>query len=117
LGAHYYKPFSFVPEYLSLPSGHAASAFAVATVIAHQTESILVDVLAYSLSTLAAVSRVHESEHWASDVFLGAAIGYFVGKKICSFHSEKDRDLHNKNIQLGFCLSPGVKGLTLSFSF
>jgi membrane-associated phospholipid phosphatase len=117
LGAHYYKPFSFAPEYLSLPSGHAASAFAVAAVIADQTKGLLVDVLAYSLSTLAAFSRVHESEHWASDVFIGAAIGYFVGKKICSLHSEKNRGQENNKIQLGFCLNPRVKGLTLSYSF
>jgi membrane-associated phospholipid phosphatase len=117
LGAHYYKPFSFAPEYLSLPSGHAASAFAVATVIADQTRGVLVDVLAYSLSTLAAFSRVHKSDHWASDVFLGAAIGYFVGKKICSLHRERYRDQENKKIQLGFCLSPRVNGLTLSYAF
>jgi membrane-associated phospholipid phosphatase len=117
LGSHYFEPFSFSSDYHSLPSGHAASAFAVATVIADQTESILVDVVAYSLSTLAAVSRVHESKHWASDAFIGAAIGYFIGKKICSLHREKHGEKENKNIQLGFCLSPEVKGLTINFSF
>ncbi len=113
LGAHYFKPFSFSSNHHSLPSGHAASIFAVAAVIADQTEGVLVDIAAYSLSTLAAISRVHESKHWASDVFLGAAIGYFVGKKICSLHREED----NKTVQLGFCLSPDVKGLTINFSW
>jgi len=112
-GSHHYKPFSFSSGYHSFPSGHAASAFAVATVIAGQTEFILADVLAYSLSTLVAVSRVHESKHWASDIFIGAAIGYFIGKKICSLHRDQDE----KNVQLGFCLSPNVKGLTIKLSF
>ena len=117
LGAYHFKPFSFVPKYHSFPSGHAASAFAVATVIADQTKGILVDVLAYSLSTLAAVSRVYENDHWASDVFIGAAIGYFVAKKICSLHREQEGAKSIKNIQLGFCLSPKVRGLTISYSF
>lgn len=113
LGSHHFKPFSFNTEYYSLPSGHAVSAFAVATVIADQTDFVLVDVLAYSLSTLAAAARVHESKHWASDVFIGAAIGYFIGKKICSLHRGQDK----KNVQLDFSLSPNLKGLTIELSF
>ena len=113
LGSHHFKPFSFSSDYYSFPSGHSASAFAVATVIADQTDFLLVDVLAYSVSTLVAASRVHESKHWASDVFIGAAIGYFVGKKICSLHRNKD----GGSIQLGFSLNPNVKGLTITYSF
>jgi len=113
MGSHHFKPFSFSSDYYSLPSGHAASAFAVATVIADQTDFVLVDVLAYSLSALAAASRIHESKHWASDVFMGAAIGYFIGKKICSMHRKQDKN----NVQMGFCLSPNVKGMTINISF
>ncbi|UCE42707.1 MAG: phosphatase PAP2 family protein [Candidatus Aminicenantes bacterium] len=113
LGSHHFEPFSFSSRYYSFPSGHAASAFAVATVIADQTDFILADVLAYSLSTLVAVSRVHQSKHWASDIFIGAAIGYFIGKKICSLHRDKD----SENFQLGLNLSPNAKGITIKFSF
>jgi len=113
MGSHYFKPFSFSSDYYSLPSGHAVSAFAVATVIADQTDFILADVLAYSLSTLVAVARVHESKHWASDIFVGSALGYFIGKKICSLHRDQDK----KNVQLGLCLSPNVKGMTIKIFF
>jgi membrane-associated phospholipid phosphatase len=113
LGPQFWKPFSFRSEDHSFPSGHAASAFAVATVVADQTDFVLVDVLAYSLSTLAALSRIHDSKHWASDVFIGATIGYFVGKKICSLHRKQG----SKNVQLGFCLSPNAKGITINLSF
>jgi membrane-associated phospholipid phosphatase len=62
---------------------------------------------------LVAVARVHESKHWASDVFIGAAIGYFVGKKICSLHRKQDK----KNVQFDFSLSPNFRGLTIKISF
>jgi membrane-associated phospholipid phosphatase len=113
LGSHYFKPFSFRSENHSFPSGHAASAFAVATVIADQTDFMLVDVLAYSFATFAAMSRIHESKHWTSDVFIGAAIGYFIGKKICSLHRNKDTE----GVRLNISMNPNVKGLTISLSF
>jgi membrane-associated phospholipid phosphatase len=113
LGSHYFKPFSFSSDYYSFPSGHAVSAFAVATVIADQSDFVLVDVLAYTLSAWTAASRVHESKHWASDVFIGAAIGYFVGKKICLLHRPEGQN----GVQLGFSLGPGIKGLTVRLSF
>jgi membrane-associated phospholipid phosphatase len=113
LGARHFEPFSFSSGNYSFPSGHAVSAFAVATVVADQTDFILADVLAYTLSAWTAISRVHESEHWASDVFLGAAIGYFIGKKICSLH----RSENQPDTQVGFSLNPGAKGLTITLSF
>jgi len=113
LGARHFEPFSLRSANYSFPSGHAVSAFAVATVVADQTDFILADVLAYALSTWTALSRVHESEHWASDVFIGAAIGYFIGKKICSLH----RPENQTDIQVGFSLRPGAKGLTITLSF
>lgn len=113
LDANHFQPFTFESGFHSFPSGHAASAFAVAAVIADQTDFILVDILAYSMSTLTAVARVHKSQHWPSDVFFGAALGYFIGKKICSLHREKVK----KNVQIGFALSPNVKGLTINILF
>jgi len=110
LGSRCFRPFSFRAEHVSFPSGHAASAFAVATVIADQTENVLVDVLAYSLSTLAAAARVHENKHWASDSFIGAVIGYVVGKKICSLHRKR-------SIRTEMCLSRAAAGVSITFCF
>ena len=112
-GPYSFHPFTFRSDHYSFPSGHATSAFAVAAVISDQSDSLAIDILAFSLSTFVAISRLHERKHWASDVFIGAAIGYFIGKKISGLHQEKDQ----KNIQIGFCLSPRMKGLTVSFSF
>ncbi|MBI5598102.1 MAG: phosphatase PAP2 family protein [Deltaproteobacteria bacterium] len=72
---------------LSFPSGHASSAFAVATVIAAQyNDSAFIPPLAYAVATLAALSRVNDDAHWASDAFLGSAIGYFTAKAIVGAH-------------------------------
>lgn len=112
-GPYSFHPFTFRSDHYSFPSGHATSAFAVAAVIADQSDSLALDILAFSWSTLVALSRVHERDHWASDAFIGAAIGYFIGKKISGLHKGKDQ----KNIQIGFCLFPRMKGLTVSISF
>jgi len=67
----------------SFPSGHATNAFAVATVFASAYEDEwAVQGGAYGLASLVAWSRVHDNRHWISDVFLGGAIGYGVGKLI-----------------------------------
>ncbi len=65
----------------SFPSGHSTSAFAIATVIAEQYKhKKWVSVLSYSLAALTGLSRIEANKHWASDVFLGAVLGYSVGK-------------------------------------
>ncbi len=112
-GPNSFLPLTFSSDHQSFPSGHASSAFAVAAVIADQSNSLAIDILAFSLSTFVALSRIHERKHWPSDAFIGAAIGYFIGKKISGLHQGKDQ----KNIQIGFCLSPRMRGLTVSLSF
>ena len=34
------------------------------------------------------MSRIYSNEHWSSDVFFGAAIGYFTSKALLSYHKE-----------------------------
>jgi len=65
----------------SFPSGHAAAAFSVATVVADRySRKRWVSILAYGMATAISVSRVTENAHFTSDVFLGAAIGYTTAK-------------------------------------
>lgn len=69
----------------AFPSGHTAIAFSIATVFASQyKETRLVPVLSYSAATLVGITRLTEHEHWASDVFVGALIGYLCGKQVVS---------------------------------
>lgn len=106
-------PFSFRSRFHSFPSGHASSAFAVATVIADQSEKFYVDFFAYNLATLAALSRIHDSKHWASDVLIGAAIGYFVAKKVSALNRNKNDSM----IQVDFLFNPQRGAITLSLYF
>ena len=112
-GSQSFHLFSSSASYTSFPSGHATAAFAVATSIAEQSDSAVVDVLAYSLATLVAVSRVHKEEHWASDVFIGSAIGYFVARKIAAL----DRSRGRAKATLAFQFTPRTKALTLTLGF
>ncbi|HEX2953554.1 MAG TPA: phosphatase PAP2 family protein [Bacillota bacterium] len=74
-------------DYLSFPSTHAARAFSIATIIAEEyKDRPFVPILSYSLATLTALSRINDDEHWASDVFVGSAIGYFTAKAILARH-------------------------------
>jgi membrane-associated PAP2 superfamily phosphatase len=63
----------------SFPSGHAAGAFSVATVIASRYHNHKwVPWVMYGMATAISFSRVTTSSHFPSDVFLGAALGYTV---------------------------------------
>ncbi|MCP4213791.1 MAG: phosphatase PAP2 family protein, partial [bacterium] len=75
-----YKKYQ-ISHYDAFPSGHTISAFGTATVIATMyKKTVWVPVLSYSLATLCGLSRITEDTHWLSDVFLGAVLGYAIGK-------------------------------------
>jgi membrane-associated phospholipid phosphatase len=65
----------------AFPSGHATTAFAVATVVAGQyAEYWFVPPAAYGLAALIGLSRIEQRTHWASDIVAGAVIGHLFGK-------------------------------------
>ena len=91
----------------SFPSGHAASDFAIATVIASEYDNFIVPPLAYAIAAITAVNRVSRNEHWSSDVLVGSAIGYFTGKFLVTSHrndKEDDVSLAPMINEGGFCM-------------
>jgi len=65
----------------SFPSGHAAAAFAVATVFSHRyRQHRWAPWVAYGAAGVIGFSRVTTQAHFPSDVFLGAALGYAMTK-------------------------------------
>jgi len=63
----------------SFPSGHAAGAFSVATVVASRYHTHRwVPWVMYGFATAISFSRVTGNSHFPSDVFLGAALGYTI---------------------------------------
>ncbi len=74
----------------SFPSGHTTIVFAVATVIATSySKTIWVPIACYTLAGLTAASRVYNNDHWFSDVFVGAALGFAIGRTIMNNHIKK----------------------------
>jgi hypothetical protein len=66
---------------LSFPSGHAASAFATATVV-QQTFGWKAGAPAYALAAFVADSRMAGRKHYLSDVVFGAGIGIAAGRTV-----------------------------------
>jgi undecaprenyl-diphosphatase len=60
----------------SLPSGHTAAAFLMATVVMHFYPSLVL--LAYTWATLIGLSRIVLRVHFPLDVILGATLGVLV---------------------------------------
>lgn len=61
----------------SFPSGHTATAFMGATLLAHEYghRSVWFPIAGYSVATATGVLRILNNRHYASDVLVGAAIG------------------------------------------
>ena len=63
----------------SFPSGHTATAFAIATVLAFYTTGPVRQVLLLLVAVLVAFSRVYLSQHFLLDVLAGSFIGALGG--------------------------------------
>jgi membrane-associated phospholipid phosphatase len=74
----------------SFPSSHSTIAFAVATVVATAySKTIWVPIVCYTIAGLTAASRVYNNDHWFSDVLIGSALGFAIGRTIMNNHIKK----------------------------
>ncbi len=73
---------AFLQGGVSFPSEHAAAAWAVAGVVAHEYPGPLTKILVYSLASLVDYSRYRARQHFPSDVFIGSVIGNMVAENI-----------------------------------
>jgi membrane-associated phospholipid phosphatase len=66
----------------SFPSGHVIGAFSIATVVSRRygKQHRWVPYTAYGLAALVGFSRLSLSSHFLSDVFMGGALGYSIGR-------------------------------------
>jgi hypothetical protein len=74
----------------SMPSEHAAAAWSIASVIAHEYPGPLTSILVYSLASAISMARVTGKQHFNSDVFIGSAIGWYVGKQAYRAHHDPE---------------------------
>jgi hypothetical protein len=75
---------------VSFPSEHAAAAWSVAGVIAHEYPGTLTKIMVYSLASLVDISRVRAQQHFSSDVLMGTVIGNLVAQNIYSRHHDPE---------------------------
>jgi membrane-associated phospholipid phosphatase len=74
----------------SFPSTHAIGTWAMATVIAHEYPGWLTKIGAYGLATGVSLTRVTGRQHFASDVLIGSALGYGIGKMVYERHHDTE---------------------------
>lgn len=81
----------------SFPSGHAASVWSVATVIDQEygQHRPLVRLGVYGLATAVSLSRYTGRNHFLSDVLVGSAMGYGIGRYV--YHKRHDPALEAGN--------------------
>ena len=99
----------------SFPSGHATVAFAVSTVLAERSDNTWARIGLYGLASLTALARVHNNQHWFSDVVGGAGLGITAGLYVVS--AEEQRSDRTRQAEHRFMIFPTPNGLTFSYRF
>jgi hypothetical protein len=82
----------------SFPSGHAVSSWALATVVAQEygQHRPLVQLGVYGLATAVSISRYTGRKHFLSDVLVGGAMGYGIGRYVFHKRHNQELDFHTK---------------------
>ena len=103
------EPGDFFKGGLSFPSGHTIASWSLATVVANEyRDNRLVQVTAYGLATVVSMSRFAGRNHFLSDVLVGSAIGYGIGRYVYRTHhdptlessSQQPAQIHSKLLPL-----------------
>lgn len=74
---------------LSMPSGHAARVFALASVLSASAGRWYVSAPLYAGAASVGLERVRSGDHWLTDVLVGAAIGELIGRSVAGAPSAK----------------------------
>ena len=112
----------------SFPSGHSIQVWSVATIVAHEySQSRAVQIAAYGLASAVSVARFTGHKHYLSDVVVGSAMGYGIGRYIFNAHHTTDSGDSDLTEQRGHQSWPvieplynrhaGQYGVTLAWNF
>jgi len=74
----------------SFPSSHAAGAWAVASVLAHEYPGPFTKIFAYGAATAVSVARIQGKQHFPSDVLVGSGIGWLTGWQVYRAHHKAE---------------------------
>jgi membrane-associated phospholipid phosphatase len=82
----------------SFPSGHSIQAWSVATIIANEYhDNRKVQIAAYSIASAVSVARFTAGKHYISDVLVGSALGYMIGRYVYHAHHREPRKSLGEN--------------------
>lgn len=70
----------------SFPSNHAIIAWAAAGAIASEYKGPLTQITAYGLATGVSAARILARQHFPSDVLVGSAVGWMIGRYVVHRH-------------------------------
>jgi membrane-associated phospholipid phosphatase len=103
-GSFNFSPINFSgDDKWAFISGHTSLGFSLSTVLSENSKNEFMKVLYYIPAFLTAYSRVYQDKHWVSDVFLGALLGYAIGRWTVKIHDENEKQLF-PNQQFSFVL-------------
>ena len=71
----------------SFPSTHSSVSWAIASVIAHEYPGWMTQLLAYGTAGGVSAARWAGQKHFTSDVAIGAALGWYMGRQVYRAHS------------------------------
>ena len=108
-GAYDFHPFG---GGYSFPSGHSAAAFAAAAAVAQYYDQPW-STVAYTAAGLIAVSRISQDVHFLTDVAVGSAVGWFVGRTLGKRHLSRTPSRY----QIAPLVTEGGGGAAVSVSF
>ena len=107
------KPGDFWGGGRSFPSGHAIQVWSIASLVSHEYKhQPIVGVVAYSLAALVSASRVAAQKHFASDIFVGGTMGWFIGRYVYDTHMSH---LAHKHSSLMPLVVPDVQVATRTY--
>ena len=76
----------------SFPSDHAAAAWSIASVVAHEYPGPLTQLLAYGTASAVTAARVLGRQHFTSDAVVGGALGWWIGRQVYRAHHNPELD-------------------------
>ncbi len=97
-------------SFQSFPSGHVTVAFAFSTVLAEYFDSPWSKIGFYGIAGLSAAERLINSQHWFTDVALGALVGIAGGMHVINEESKRNNGKISR-----LSIQPTLNGITFQY--
>ncbi len=102
------------PDGQSMPSDHSALAWSFARVVAMEYPTRGTELAVYTLAASVSAARVVARKHFPSDVFVGGALGYYIGGYVVH---RRAKQLPVRDFSLSPIRTPNGNGIELSYNF